>query len=67
MHSLRKMFNEIPNKKISNINIDLVDKTIQLELSALDSISIDAELGSFKKEQKILSKGLHKDIEYNIY
>ena len=39
-------------KKFSNININLVDNTIQLELSALDSISIDAELGSFKKNKR---------------
>ena len=53
-------------KKFISIDASLSDRGVQLDLTASGDISIDAEVGSFNKEQKILSKGLHKDIHYNI-
>ena len=53
-------------RKFSNISSELSGSTLTLDLSPLNNNSVEAEIASFSKEQKILSKGLHKDIEYNI-
>lgn len=53
-------------KKFSHINAHLENDSISLVLKVKENFSVDAEIGSFNKEQKILSKGLHKDIDYCI-
>ena len=63
---LARCFTRSRVEKFSNINANLVDDRVQFSLQCAADMSTDAEEASFNKEQKILSKGLHRDIDYTI-